>query len=34
MAYIVGGLGMLGVTGLVFAGLKAPPQSLIVKSKK
>ena len=30
-AYLIGGLGMLGVTGVVFGALKAPPASLAVK---
>jgi hypothetical protein len=33
VAYMVGGLGMLAVCTLVFAGLRAPPKSLIKKPK-
>lgn len=33
VAYMIGGMGMLGVSLLVFGGLKAPLRSL-VKAKK
>ncbi|MCJ1445616.1 MAG: hypothetical protein MMC23_006121 [Stictis urceolatum] len=32
-AYLIGGLGMVGVTTLVFTGLRAPPKSLIMKKE-
>lgn len=32
VAYRVGGVGMLGVSALVFAGLRAPPRSLGAKA--
>jgi len=34
VAYQIGGLGMLGVSALVFAGLKAPPRSLAAAKAK